>query len=430
MPSPSRQQPPLPIVDSLDQLVLQVEGRLAGRELGVLDDPLEHLDDRYKNPDVIQQNRADIALAKRFLWSYKGSSGTFNSYRREIERLLQWCILISHKNLKDLRYNDIEAFVSFCQKPPKTWISVVKPPRFIVVEGTRCPNPAWRPFTVTVPKAAHKKGVIPDVDNFDLSSASIQEIFAILSSFFAFLLQEEYVSANPVALVRQKSKFLRKVQGQPRIRRLSDTQWHHVITTAADLATMNANQHERTLFIMSALYSMYLRISELAASERWVPSMNHFQRDGDGNWWFTTVGKGNKERQIAVSDAMLDALKRWRSHLGLSPFPSPADTSPLLPKVRGRGAMQSTNHIRSIVQYCFDQATASLLAKGLSDEAATLQEATVHWLRHTGISDDVKIRPREHVRDDAGHSSGAITDRYIDIELKERHRSARGKTLC
>lgn len=29
--------------------------------------------------------------------------------------------------------------------------------------------------------------------------------------------------------------------------------------------------------------------------------------------------------------------------------------------------------------------------------------------------------------DDAGHSSGAITDRYIDIELRERHRSARKK---
>lgn len=42
-----------------------------------------------------------------------------------------------------------------------------------------------------------------------------------------------------------------------------------------------------------------------------------------------------------------------------------------------------------------------------------------HWLWHTGISEDVKIRPREHVRDDAGHSSSAITDKYIDIELRE-----------
>lgn len=54
---------------------------------------------------------------------------------------------------------------------------------------------------------------------------------------------------------------------------------------------------------------------------------------------------------------------------------------------------------------------------------------TVHWLRHTGISEDVKRRPREHVRDDAGHSSSAITDRYIDVELRERHRSAKKKAI-
>ena len=65
----------------------------------------------------------------------------------------------------------------------------------------------------------------------------------------------------------------------------------------------------------------------------------------------------------------------------------------------------------------------------MEDESETLNEATVHWLRHTGISDDVKIRPREHVRDDAGHSSSAITDRYINIERRERHQSAKKKTI-
>ncbi len=59
----------------------------------------------------------------------------------------------------------------------------------------------------------------------------------------------------------------------------------------------------------------------------------------------------------------------------------------------------------------------------------TLMEATVHWLRHTGISDDVNIRPQEHVRDDASHSSSATTDKYVDIELKERHKSARKKPI-
>ena len=67
--------------------------------------------------------------------------------------------------------------------------------------------------------------------------------------------------------------------------------------------------------------------------------------------------------------------------------------------------------------------------EGLNDEAEVLRSATVHWLRHTGISDDVKIRPREHVRDDAGHSSSSITDKYIDIELQERARSAKKKVI-
>jgi hypothetical protein len=91
--------------------------------------------------------------------------------------------------------------------------------------------------------------------------------------------------------------------------------------------------------------------------------------------------------------------------------------------------MSSTTHIRSIVQGCFDQAIARLAAQEQPEEAEAMMDATVHWLRHTGISDDVKIRPREHVRDDAGHSSGAITDKYIDIELKERHKSAKRKPI-
>ena len=70
-----------------------------------------------------------------------------------------------------------------------------------------------------------------------------------------------------------------------------------------------------------------------------------------------------------------------------------------------------------------------LESEGKQEEANGLRVATVHWLRHTGISEDVKRRPREHVRDDAGHSSGAITDRYIDVELRERAKSAKQKKI-
>ena len=187
--------------------------------------------------------------------------------------------------------------------------------------------------------------------------------------------------------------------------------------------------HERTLFIMNALFGMYLRISELVDTERWTPKMGDFERDLEGNWWFRTVGKGNKERQISVSDSMLEALKRYRRARGLSDLPSPGEYTPLVHKARGQGGIASTRQIRGIVQACFDQAEISMRNDGFVEEATQLTAATVHWLRHTGISEDVKHRPREHVRDDAGHGSSAITDRYIDVELGERHASARKKLI-
>ena len=397
--------PPLPIFDALQHMV---------------------------NKSVVAPKnypRSEIEHALSFLISYQGSQGTFNAYRREIERLLHWTILIAAKKLKTLKKEDIEAFITFCQKPPKTWIGMEKPARFIVKNGMRIPNAAWRPFVVTVSKSAHLQGETPLIKNFELSQGAVREIFAILSSFFQYLVQLEYITVNPVALIRQKSQFLQRTQNTMKIRRLSELQWQYVIHTAKELADAEPLVHERTLFIMSILYGMYLRISELAASPRWTPEMSDFFRDNDNNWWFNTVGKGNKARQIAVSTAMLDALKRWRKYLGLTALPSPADNSPLIPKTKGKGAISSTNAIRKIVQFCFDTTREQLIHDGFTEEASQLNEATVHWLRHTGISEDVKIRPREHVRDDAGHSSSAITDKYIDIELRERHRSARKKTI-
>lgn len=393
-------------------------------------DNLEKLD---LNPNLMQSHpefeMGDYSHALTFLKCYRASKGTFNSYRREIEKLLQWSYLIAQKKLKDLRREDIENFVRFCENPPQNWIGTKKPPRFIDKDGKRCPNPEWRPFVATIKKYAHYQGQRPDTDDFSLSHGAIKELFAILSTFFNYLLQEEYVHMNPVALIRQKSKFIRRKQGPTPIRRLSEVQWQYVIETAKNLAETEPQEHERTLFIMSLLYSLYLRISELTASFRWTPLMNHFQKDHEGNWWFTTVGKGNKERQIAVSDTMLEALKRWRKFRNLSHLPSPADQTPLLPKTKGKGPITSTNYIRRIVQNCFDDAALRLRKNNLVEEAETLHEATVHWLRHTGISDDVKHRPREHVRDDAGHSSSAITDRYIDVEKKARHRSAKDKRI-
>ena len=372
---------------------------------------------------------ADYHQAARFLLSYKHNAETFKSFRREIERFMQWSVCILTQSVFQLTRESIENYLAFCQKPPLAWIGLKKTNRFIEKEGVRVPNPAWRLFVVTTPKAC-KQQEKRKRSQYLLSEKGFREIFTILNCFYNFLIQEEVLSINPILQIRQKNRFYRSTQGTAKIRRLSKIQWQYVIQAAEALALEDPSQHERTLFILSILYSMYLRISELAATKRWSPKMNDFTKDYEGHWWFTTVGKGNKERQISVSDTMLTALKRWRKHLKLATaLPTTNDTSPLIPKIRGNGPVTDTSHIRRIVQICFDHAAHRLQQDGLKEEADALSLATVHWLRHTGISDDVQFRPREHVRDDAGHSSSSITDKYIDVERRARHRSARKKLI-
>ena len=195
------------------------------------------------------------------------------------------------------------------------------------------------------------------------------------------------------------------------------------------MAAEDPDVHERTLFCMTSLFAMYLRVSELVADERSAPVMGDFKKDRDGNWWFHVTGKGNKHRAVTVSDAMLEALKRYRKSRGLTPLPSPTDAAPLIPKVRGKGPVTSSRHLRLLVQQCFDRTYTRMCEDGMKDDAVDLKESTVHWLRHTGISEDVRTRPREHVRDDAGHATMATTDRYIESDQRERHYSGKKKPV-
>jgi len=126
---------------------------------------------------------------------------------------------------------------------------------------------------------------------------------------------------------------------------------------------------------------------------------------------------------------MLKALKRYRKYLGLTALPTSDEKTPLVSKQLGKGATTSTRYVREIVQRCFDAAYQRMNDDGLKDDATELCAATVHWIRYTGISEDIKYRPREHVRDDADHTSIQTTDRYIESEIRERHASGKRKKI-
>lgn len=378
------------------------------------------------SPNPAYRNH-DFNLIKDFLLQYTGSQDTFNAYRRESERLLQWAWLIKQKSILTMTRQDITDYIQFCQAPPSNWIGNKIVRRFQCKQGQRIANPDWRLFILS-----QKNNNTNNEKPYHFSQKALQSLFIGTSTLYKHLIREGHCEINPVALIRQKNQYLRKKQHKRQIRRLTTLQWQFVIETAEKMADHDPIKHERTLFIMSALYLLYLRVSELAASERWAPTMGDFYADSDDRWWFKTVGKGNKERDITVSESMLTALKRYRRFRSLSPtLPIAGDDEPLIIKLTGYGPVTSTRQIRLCVQACFDEAIDKLTQNGFTDEAKSLQQATVHWLRHTGISDDINKhgRPIAHVRDDAGHASSATTDLYNDAELQARHASARKKDL-
>lgn len=403
--------PPAPLIDQVAHL---------GNPLTDARQVLARLPELQNIPGVFE----DLVHSLSFLVSYNGSTATFNSYRREVERLLQWCWLVRGCRLEALRRQDLEDYIHFCQSPPKAWIGSKQVARFKNQQGLRIVNPQWRPFVNQAMKHDPQTHAL-----FSLSQKSLQALFAVLSTYFNYLLQEDYLSINPITLIRQKSKFLQRHAYQEPIRRISNLQWDFVLETVEAMAAQNPGEHERSLFVMRLLFGLYLRISELVADERSTPVMGDFHTDNDGNWWLRVVGKGNKARLVTVSDDFLHALRRYRGHLGLSNLPYVGEQTPLVAKIKGRGPVTSTRQIRYLVQSCFDRAFERMRSQGLEDEAQELKVATVHWLRHTGISEDVKFRPKEHVKEDAGHASMATTDRYIDTEMRERHASARHKKL-
>lgn len=140
------------------------------------------------------------------------------------------------------------------------------------------------------------------------------------------------------------------------------------------------------------------------------------------------MGKGNKIRDISVPSALFPYIKRYKAFRTAqnSNFNSNA---PLVIKNRGTGGM-SSRQLRRIVQEAFDMAYEKMLSESFTDEAKALREATTHWLRHTGASQDIATRPLKHMADDLGHASMGTTDQvYIQSDMKERAKTGKDRDV-
>jgi integrase len=348
-------------------------------------------------------------------------------FRNDIEKFLLWVFMVDKQHVDDLRKADILRYIDFCVAPPVRWISTQLHDRFNLSNGYFTSNLNWTPFRQTPPK--YDKDRVLDPKKYKPSLQTLESTFVALSSFYRHLIDEEISFGNPIPLAKRDCKHMIKDSQVKTISRLTEQQWQYLLDTAVELADTDA-LFERNLFIISTMKTLFLRLSELSERQDWTPVMSHFWTDEDNNWWFKVYGKGKKIRDITVPQGYLSYLKRYREWRGLSSLPSKGEQTVLVEKIRGRGGLTS-RQISRLVQQVFDAAFDKMKSEKGLDAAQKLNEATTHYLRHTGASMEIeRDRPLKDLSEDLGHSSSATTDTvYVQVERKKRASSGKDRKV-
>lgn len=356
------------------------------------------------------------------------SEHTYTRFRNETERFLLWLFLIQLKPMEQLRKADILEYADFCWLPPASWICLANHEKFVFHNGCYTQNPSWAPYKLKLPKHSDLSSV-PDKKKYRPSQQTLTATFTAVIAFYKYLTNEEYLYGNPAQIAKNDCRHFIKDSQVKEIRRLTEAQWQYVFNVTLALANED-RLYERSLFIICALKTLFLRISELSERKHWVPVMSHFWQDSDGNWWLKVFGKGRKLRDITVPNSFVDYLKRYRRYRGLSALPSLGENDPIVEKIRGQGGMTSRQLTR-IVQGVFDSAYEKMRQEKGEDAARKLKQASTHWLRHTGASMEIERgRALKDLSEDLGHSSMATTDTvYVQTETRIRAKSGKDRTV-
>ncbi|SEL14288.1 Site-specific recombinase XerD [Colwellia chukchiensis] len=356
------------------------------------------------------------------------SQHTYERFRNDVERFLLWSFIEKKKPIDQLRKSDLLEYADFCWQPPVTWIGTSNQERFKVTHGYSSANEHWFPFKMQAPKSQKSLQVI-DKKKYRPSQQTLSSMFTALIVFYNYLMAEDFCIGNPAQIAKKDCRHFIIDSQVKEIKRLTASQWQYVLDTAVEMADENPI-FERNLFVIAALKTLFLRISELSERENWLPTMGHFWQDDDENWWLKVFGKSRKLRDITVPIDFLPFLQRYRTSRGLTALPTSNENAVLVEKVRGQGGMTS-RHLRRLVQNVFDQAYENMRVYEGPNKALKLKEATAHWLRHTGASMEIERgRPLKDISEDLGHASMATTDTvYVQSENKKRAESGKRRKV-
>jgi len=348
-----------------------------------------------ENSDCQIAARDDLQAAYAWIHLYRDVPKTYDTYKREVERLLLWCKYERGRCLRELKVDDFEVYFSFLKNPPFEWCAT----RSELREGRA--SAKWRPFVGPLSESAFLTAV------------------RILSSFLSYLVEARYLRSNPIKLMRKHQAFsIDSEAAQYRVweRMLEVDEWNAVQESLEQMSENTEAERAnkmRTQFLFALGYIAGLRIHEIA-THHW----NAF-RKLDGNWFLFIRGKGGKLRHVPVNDQLLSFMKVYRLSLNKLALPSVEEQEPIFVSKK-TGEALSIRQLHDLVKAIGEKAARKFKRNPL--KAQKLRKFSMHWLRHMCASHQDKAGISSvMIRETMGHSSEAVTKIYKHSENELRH---------
>lgn len=347
-------------------------------------------------PQITANTDADAI--KVWLARYFDTKTTFDSYRKEAERLLLWSVIELGKPLSSLSHENFLVYQRFLANPmpAERWIMTQR--------KVSRDDPKWRPFAGPLSPTSQRQSVV------------------ILNGMFSWLVNAGYLAGNPLSLSRNRQR-----KAKPRVTRFLDEDlWKEVKLTIESMPreTNREREHcQRVRWLFSLLYITGVRVSEITQN-----TMGGFfsrkDKSSESRWWLEITGKGDKTRIVPATNELMLELNRYRREMGLSLNPIEGEATPLLLPIGGKQRAMTRSAIHQILKQVFSDTAKRLQERGpdFMLQVAKLEAASAHWMRHTAgsnmTSGNMDIR---HVRDNLGHESISTTNNYLHSEDDKRH---------
>ncbi|MBB5461039.1 tyrosine-type recombinase/integrase [Paraburkholderia sp. Cpub6] len=322
----------------------------------------------------------DMDALIAWLRTYDDAPRTQRAYRKELDRFCGWLTIFQRKGLASVRTEDIEAYDEFLTAPHPDWCGK----RY----GRRS-TADWHPF------------------EGPLSERSRTYARKVIGVFFGWLVAIGYLVRDPFVVshpyhgqknhaVRNQAASTTSVLTLSAFRRFANVLQKHVDSIDPSDRWKKAKA-ERELFTLRFLANTGLCRDELPRVCLRDIRLHENRLTGAQSWTMKIGGK-NITRIIAVNEAALSALQRYRRALGASEH-FIGNESPLLLPVWGE---QGAHRHFLTDQIVYDDVRAAvkiaqqMIAPTDPSFALLLGNVTPHSFRHTcaKILEELGVKPR------------------------------------